>query len=314
VLRIVVRAMAGTRFIDADMLRLSAGGMTFAALAWGPPDGPLALCLHGYPDTARTWRYLGPHLAVRGWRVVAPYSRGYAPTDLSPDGNYQLGALARDVLELHRALGGDGRAVLIGHDWGAGTAYIVGAHRPKLFRRIVTIAVAPAPVLLSPFRSPSQFVSDLPLIARQLRFSWYMFFQLLPGISERTLPRVIPRLWADWSPGYDAREDVAHVFAALDGPGRATAALRYYRAFFLPWMRRREYAAEQGRMFDVPPVPLLYLHGERDGCQLPAIARRATELLPFDSRFELVPDAGHFLHLERPEDVNERIASFIATG
>lgn len=300
--------------MDAETLRLEAGGMGFAALAWGDEDGPLALCLHGYPDTARTWRHLGPHLAQRGWRVVAPYTRGYAPTDLAPDGNYQVGALARDAVNLHGALGADDRAVLIGHDWGAVTTYAAAAHAPQLFRRIVTMAVAPGPVLMSSFRSPAGLVSDLGLVARQLRMSWYMLFQLLPGISERALRRLIPRLWADWSPGYDASEDVADVFAALGPPGHATAALRYYRAFFLPWMRSRRYGAEQRRVLDLPPAPLLYLHGERDGCQLPEVARRAREILPAGSEFELVPAAGHFLHLERPEHVNERVATFIAGG
>src|SRR4051812_50081815 len=105
------------------MLRVEAGGMTFAALSWGPEDGPLALCLHGYPDTARTWRHLGPHLAERGWRVVAPYMRGYAPTALAPDGDYGLAALARDAVALRDALGGDERAGLLGPDWGAGAGY-----------------------------------------------------------------------------------------------------------------------------------------------------------------------------------------------
>src|SRR2546423_4362881 len=191
--------MAETRSTEPEALRVSAGDMTFAALAWGPQDGPLALCLHGYPDTARTWRHLGPYLAERGWRVVAPYTRGYAPSDLAPDGCYQVGALARDGAELHRALGGDERAVLIGHDWGAVTAYALGGHAPHLFRRIVTLAVAPGPVAPSPFRSPRQLGRDLPQVARQLRMSWYMFFQLLTGISEPALGRVIPRLWADWS-------------------------------------------------------------------------------------------------------------------
>lgn len=298
----------------AEALRIDAGDMTFAALAWGPPDGPLALCLHGYPDTARTWRHLGPRLAEDGWRVVAPYTRGYAPTDLAPDGCYQLGALARDAAELHGALGGDERAVLIGHDWGAATAYMVGSHSPGLFRRIVTLAVAPAAAVLSPFRSPSRFFRDAPLVARQIRMSWYMFFQLLPGVSERALPRLVPRLWADWSPGYGARDDLADVTAALRGGARATAALRYYRALFLPWMRRPEYRAEQSHLLGVPSVPLLYLHGERDGCQLPELAGRAAEILPAGSRFELVPDAGHFLHLERPGDVGDRIAAFVAAS
>src|SRR5689334_17899918 len=187
--------------MQPETLRVRAGDVTSGALAWGPSDGPLALCLHGYPDTARTWRWLGPVLAERGWRVVAPYTRGYAPTDLAPDGAYQLGALARDALALRDALGGDGRAVLIGHDWGAATAYLAGAHRPAAFARIVTLAVAPGPALASPMASPHALARDVGLVARQLRMSWYMFFQLLPVISERSLPRLIPKLWRDWSPG-----------------------------------------------------------------------------------------------------------------
>src|SRR3954468_22339554 len=86
-----------------------ASGMYFACLEWGTPDAPLALMLHGYPDTAHTWRHLGPYLAQRGWRAVAPFMRGYAPTDLAPDGAYQMGAIARDANDLHAALGGDDR-------------------------------------------------------------------------------------------------------------------------------------------------------------------------------------------------------------
>jgi hypothetical protein len=79
-----------------------------------------------------------------------------------------------------------------------------------------------------------------------------------PRISERSLPRVIPGLWADWSPGYDARDDVPDVLASLQGP-RATAALRYYRAFLLPWMRRQAVrsraVASAGRSPGPAPLP-----------------------------------------------------------
>jgi pimeloyl-ACP methyl ester carboxylesterase len=287
--------------------------MNFAALVWGPEDGPLALCLHGYPDTAHTWRHLGPYLGQRGWRVVAPFTRGYGPTDLAPDGAYQLGALARDAEALHRELGGDSRAVLIGHDWGSETACLVGSHAPGLFSRFVILAVPPPGALQSVFRSPVAFVRGLPLIVRQLRMSWYMFFQVLPGISERRLRRLIPELWADWSPRYDAGEDVAAVFESLNTPERRTAALRYYRAMFLPWQRQDEYAAEQARERDLPDAPLLYLHGEDDGCLEAALAGRTAPLLGPGQRVELVPEAGHFLHLERPDDVNARIAQFLGT-
>lgn len=295
-----------------EQLTVSAGGLDLAVLAWGVPGDPLALCLHGYPDSAWTWRHLGPFLAGLGWRVAAPFMRGYAPSPLAPDGAYQVGALARDAVALADALGADGRAVLIGHDWGAAAVYAAGGAAPERFRRLVTLAVPPGPVLLSPLSSPRRAVADAPLIARQLRMSWYMFFQLLPGVSERALDRLIPRLWSDWSPGYDAGEDLPRVLAALGEPEHRTAALRYYRALFLPWMRRPEYAREQRHLFRVPPVPLLYLHGERDGCMNATVARRAEAMLEPPSRFELVPGAGHFLHLERPREVGESIAVFIA--
>ena len=296
-----------------EELRLRIGDMSFAALAWGPTEGPLALCLHGYPDTAHTWRHLGPYLAERGWRVVAPFTRGYGPTDLAPDGAYQLGALARDARRLYEELGGDSRAVLIGHDWGAATTYLLGSHAPGLFARLVTLAVPPTKALQSALRSPVAFVRDLPLAARQVRNSRYMFFNLLPGISERRLRGLIPQQWAEWSPAYDAGEDLAAVFDALNTPERRTAALRYYRALFLPWYRQAEYAAEQAHHTDIPDAPLLYLHGEDDGCLQVELAGRTAPLLALGSRVEVVPEAGHFLHLERPDDVNARITSFLGT-
>src|SRR5579875_940155 len=96
---------------------VTVGDLQFGYLVEGPGDGPLALCLHGFPDTARTFRHLLPRLAAAGFRAVAPWLRGYAPTALAPDGAYQTGALAFDACALHEALGGDADAVVIGHDW-----------------------------------------------------------------------------------------------------------------------------------------------------------------------------------------------------
>src|SRR3954469_24611026 len=238
--------------MQPETLRVRAGDITFTALAWGPADGPLALCLHGYPDTARTWRHLGPYLGERGWRVVAPYTRRYGPTDLAPAGAYQLGALASDAQRLYGELGGDERAVLIGHDWGAATAYVLGAHAPGLFARFVTLAVPPTRALQTAFRSPVAFVRDLGLIGCQLRMSWYMFFGLLPGLSERSLGRLIPKQWADWSPGYDAGEDIAAVFEALATPNRRTAALRPPGRGSFPGMGRAESAPGRAHSLGVP--------------------------------------------------------------
>ncbi len=64
-----------------------ARGLDFHVLEAG--EGPLVLCLHGFPDHARSFRHQLPALAAAGFRAVAPYLRGYAPTGLAPDGRYQ---------------------------------------------------------------------------------------------------------------------------------------------------------------------------------------------------------------------------------
>ena len=66
--------------------RVEENGIEFEILEAG--SGPLALCLHGFPDSAHTWRYLLPELAKLGFRAVAPFMRGYAPTGLAPDDSY----------------------------------------------------------------------------------------------------------------------------------------------------------------------------------------------------------------------------------
>src|ERR1041385_1054290 len=67
-------------------------------------QGPLALCLHGFPDSPWTYRYLLPELTQAGYRAVAPFMRGYAPTEVPADARYHTSALAADVAALHGAL------------------------------------------------------------------------------------------------------------------------------------------------------------------------------------------------------------------
>jgi pimeloyl-ACP methyl ester carboxylesterase len=288
--------------VTPEQLRVDANGMTFAALAWGDPAAPLALCLHGYPDTPWTWRHLGPHLAEHGWRVVAPFTRGYAPTDLAPDDDYSLVAQGQDAIALRDALGGDDHAVLIGHDWGAAAAHYVTHRAPGHFRRVATLAVPPMIAALDPARSPKTWGRW----GRQLRKSWYMGFNQLPVLAEGGQDTLIPKLWADWSPGFDAREDLEHVFQALSGPGRRRAAVRYYRS-----IQRAEGFKAAFRI--EPKQPVLFLHGEQDGCVGTELTRGRLDLLAPGSRMEYIDCAGHFLQLEQPAIVNDLVTGW-ATG
>lgn len=269
-------------------------------------SGPLALCLHGFPDSPHTWRHLLPSLAAAGYRAVAPFTRGYAPTSVPASGVYQTAALARDANALHDALGGDEHAVIIGHDWGAPSACGAAIDAPQRWRKVVSMAVPPGPAL------GAAFVGNLAQIQR----SWYMFF-FQHGLSNFVVPAndfaFIDMLWSQWSPGYDAREDLAHVKQALREPDHLQAALGYYRATLGDGKRDPELAELQRRMgAEYPSQPLLYLHGDDDGCVGREVAEAARAISPANVRYEFVAQAGHFMQLEQPTRVNELIVGFVA--
>lgn len=269
-------------------------------------DGPLALCLHGFPDSPHTWRHLMPALAVAGYRAVAPYMRGYAPTSVASSGVYQTAALSRDANALHEALGGDRRAVIIGHDWGAPSVCGAAIDAPDRWSKVVSMAVPPGPAL------GAAFLSNLAQIQR----SWYMFF-FQHGLSNHVVAAAdlafIDMLWAQWSPGFDARDDLRHVKASLRNPENLQAALGYYRATLGEGKRDPELAALQQRMGgEYPSQPLLYLHGENDGCIGREVAEAARAMSPSNVSYAFVADAGHFMQLEQPERVNELIVNFVA--
>lgn len=285
-----------------ERITVSSNGVDFAALAAGREGSPLALCLHGFPDSAHTWRHLMPALADAGFRAVAPWMRGYHPTGPAADGRYQRGALTADVNALHDALDGDDRAVAIGHDWGALAIYGALAAEPTRWRRAVTVAIPPVPVSVAMFSS-----------YEQLKRSFYVFVfqtQLAEGIVGADDLAFIDRLWADWSPGYDAGDDLPLVKESLRPPECLAAALGYYRAMLQPSLTDPELAELEGAAFQPNPVPTLYLHGTDDGCfQLDLAA--VDPHLPEGSEVVEVPGTGHFLHLERPEEVNRTILGFL---
>lgn len=287
--------------------------VSLTSLVWGDVEDtarPLALLLHGFPDTAHTWRHLGPELAAAGYRVVAPFTRGYAPSGLPADGSFHVPALMDDALALHRAHDADHRAVLVGHDWGAITANGIAASDANPFRAIVSLAVPPFSAM-NPRRD--DVARWLRILARQAGLSWYTLFNQLPVLPERTFDRLVAHLWRRWSPGYDARDDLAHLARALPDTAHRAAALGYYRAQPRTWQLPARYRPLARDWVAAPKVPILYLQGADDGCLDARWASRIGGHLPGGSRVAVVEGAGHFLQLERPDAVNARILEHLAT-
>lgn len=285
--------------------RIATKTLEFTYLSAG--EGPLALCLHGFPDTAWGWRYLLEDLAEAGFRAVAPFMRGYAPTEVPADGLYQTGVLSHDACALHEALGGDETAVIIGHDWGAPAAYGAANLEPQRWRKVVGAAVPPGGSLGAAFFNYAQ-----------VKRSWYMFF-FQHALSDLVVPHndmaFIEGLWADWSPGFDGSDDVIRVKEALRDPANLAAALGYYRATLGDGPKSEAYALAQAGTGQIPNQPLLYLHGENDGCVGLEVAQAVqADLAAAGSRFEVIESAGHFMLVEQPEVVNQLIINFLTAS
>ena len=283
---------------------VSANDTDFSYLECG--TGKLALLLHGFPDTAQTWRHLMPQLADMGYRVIAPFMRGYAPSAVPSDGCYQTAMLARDANALHENLGGDSEAIIIGHDWGAPSCYGAAIDAPTRWRKVVGMAVPPTAAL------GMAFVLNL----EQIKKSWYMFFfqhglaDLVVGANNHAF---IEMLWRDWSPGYDASVDLEAIRKSLADPKNLQAALGYYRATLGDGYRDPQLSELQNQMAaSVPTQPLLYLHGANDGCIGADVVESAKKIAPANVKFEVVEAAGHFLQLEQPKVVNKLICDFLA--
>jgi len=197
--------------------RVTANGLRFAYLEGG--GGPLVVLLHGWPDTPHTWDYQLAALAGAGFRVAAPWLRGYPPTEIPRSGYFDIGTLAQDVRELIQVLGGGDPCLLVGQDWGASIGDQVLAAFPEVVRSAVVMAV-PHPAA----------TRESLLRAEHVHRSFHWFFFQLPQLPERALSAdnyaFVDWLWDYWTvPGFTDEEHLAEVRRMLAVPGALEPSL-----------------------------------------------------------------------------------------
>jgi pimeloyl-ACP methyl ester carboxylesterase len=268
-------------------VRIDVGGVGIEYQVTG--KGPPVLLLHGFPDTGRLWRHQVPALAEAGFRVIVPDMRGYGRSDKPAEVEaYSLQALAGDVLAV---MGADGveRASVVGHDWGAALAWVIGAVLGDRLDRLVALSVG----------HPTTFRAEG---FEQHEKSWYMLLFQFPEIAERWLSA---DGWANFK-AWSRHPDADGVIAELEQNGSLTPALNYYRANIPPesWVSPRP---------ELPPIqaPTMGVWSSQDIALTEAQMKNSSRSVAGPWRYERVEGPGHWMQLEAPDEVSGLLIDFL---
>ena len=267
----------------------------------GPENGRPVLLLHGWPDDVRTWDAVASALADADYRVIVPFLRGFGPTrfrEASTLRTTQPAALADDAIQLLDALNIK-RALVVGHDWGARTGYVMAALWPKRVERLVALA--------TPHVVGTQPGSELDY--GQQQSYWYQWFFASERGREalqdnrRELCRY---LWRAWSPAWHFTEvDFETTAASWDNPDWVEITLHSYRVRWGNAPKDLRYAEWEAKLEKDPTVkvPTILLHGGADACSLPASSANQAKMFPESYHRQVLPDVGHFIPREQPDAV-----------
>jgi len=277
--------------VNETIQYVTANGIRFAYLEEG--SGPLVLLMHGFPDTAHTWDDIRPKIAAKGYRVVAPFLRGYAPSEI-PEHDTDQETIARDVLELITALG-EKQAILIGHDWGAVAAWWVATRYPEKLKKLAVLNCPHPKVWLEAQRSDP----------KQRRASWYVAAFQIPFLPEAMMRAgnfraLVTAIRQSTAPVSD--EELTRYRACWSQPGELTATINWYRA------AARHSFEPIAPASITPPIQIIW--GQQDPYVLPSLAE-ASKALCRDARLTLLPEATHWVAHDAPDQVNAILHNFL---
>lgn len=280
-----------------------ANGLHFHYVEGG--QGRPILLIPGWPQSWYAWRHVMPLLVAEGRRVIAIDPRGTGQSD-RPAHGYDLTTVASDVHGIVEALGliADGPIDVAGHDVGAWIAYAYAADWPSDVRRLAVMDA-----LLPGLSVPR---ADLSVHETNLR-TWHFPFNQLDDLPEMLLAgrekafltwlfrAKSVRSWAITAEDID---EYAHQMAM---PGAIRAATAYYKAAF----SAEGVAANKARAKRPLEAPILVLGAERGVG--PAMLDTFRPLAR-EASGRTIPDCGHYMPEERPEEVAADLIRFFAAG
>jgi pimeloyl-ACP methyl ester carboxylesterase len=256
-------------------------------------EGPLLVLVHGITSSSETWASIGPRLAER-FTVLAPDLLGHGRS-AKPRGDYSLGAYASGVRDLMLALGFE-RGTFVGHSLGGGVTMQLAYQFPERTERLVLV-------------SSGGLGREVSLVLRAATLPGSEW--VLPALASTRLlnagrgaARLLDRVRL--RPHTDITE-IARGHASLEDPEARAAFIHTLRAVVEPGGQRVD---ARDRLYLAREVPFLIMWGERDSVIPARHGRRAHELVE-GSRLAVLPAAGHFPHLDQPDEFLDVLADFV---
>jgi pimeloyl-ACP methyl ester carboxylesterase len=294
-------------------------------------QGPLVLLLHGFPESAYSWRHQLGALAAAGYHAVAPNQRGYAGSGRpQPVEAYDIIELTSDMVALLDALG-ERQCVVVGHDWGAPVAWNLALLHPDRVRAVVGMSV---PYGGRPLSSP---IARMRELFKDIFF--YMVYFQDEGVAEAELDADVRRSLlafyvsasGDAPPGaafspkpksaklLDTMSDSQvlpswlspadlDVFTREFTQSGFRGPINWYRNFDRSWERTAQLADARIEQ------PALFIAGERDAVIAWSASqlKRMPTIMPKLRETLMLPGCGHWVQQERPTEVNAALLRFLS--
>jgi pimeloyl-ACP methyl ester carboxylesterase len=275
--------------------------------AHGSPEHLALILLHGFPDSFRTWDGVIDNLKGERLRILVPHLRGFGATHVHhPEAlSGQTAALAQDILDFADALSID-RFVLVGHDWGARTAYSVAVLAPQ---RLMGLVALSTPYLMF------QGKRESPEQVRAYWYQWYFNTDRGRAAFEADPIPFCEYLWPTWSPEWKyTPAELESAKFAWTNPQFVPIVISYYRHRYGNAPGAPAYVRQQAQLDPKPgssisqvQVPLLFGCGLADAVNLPASSQGQEPWFPRGYERIEFPNVGHFPQREVPNDVAQLI-------
>ena len=284
--------------------RVDVGGIEVSVVEWGDEKDQPLLLAHGGFDFAGTFDILGPLLAAAGFRAVAWDQRGHGDSDLAA--LYTWEADVRDAALVLASLGSTDPIPVLGHSKGGGMVDQLAEVIPHRIGAVINLDGIPNE------RGFAQKIDRTDVAALDTELAAWLDHRrragstnrradTLQGLAERR--RVMnPRLsveWLQYLVTVGAREDTEGWRWKIDPTLRFGPSGAWSPHWAIPRLRG----------LHVPFLGIIGTIEEEMGWG--TTPDEALPILPDGAEFHALANTGHFVHIERPEDVAEIVVDFL---